>query len=277
MLLTSNSVSYSPRKRGWSFDLKALNLFWCVFPAQAGMILLFCANFLKLLSIPRASGDDPGYWAIFKGKWQYSPRKRGWSYYGLANKTYLAVFPAQAGMIPCLTFYYWSNMRIPRASGDDPHGMQMEPSERLYSPRKRGWSRSQSFLLFLIAVFPAQAGMIHTGIVHCTLSPSIPRASGDDPLRRTALKQLAEYSPRKRGWSYGQISKFSSNCVFPAQAGMILPSIIHHLKKASIPRASGDDPYGCYAKIGHVAYSPRKRGWSYVFGTYMLFWWVFPA
>ena len=48
-----------------------------VFPARAGMILVFTSLGNHLLGIPRESGDDPlpGYWVRISHP--YSPRERG--------------------------------------------------------------------------------------------------------------------------------------------------------------------------------------------------------
>ena len=48
-----------------------------VFPAQAGVILLFHAINGKTYGIPRASGGDPYSIGEGKQKGKYSPRKRG--------------------------------------------------------------------------------------------------------------------------------------------------------------------------------------------------------
>ena len=49
-------------------------------------------------------------------------------------------------------------------------------------------------------------------------------------------------------------------CVFPARAGMILPSPNEFLSMAGIPRESGDDPDGKFAIKVAESYSPRERG-----------------
>ncbi len=54
-----------------------MQAFFSVFPAQAGMILVFAVIASPVSGIPRASGDDPVVAAIFLLFFRYSPRKRG--------------------------------------------------------------------------------------------------------------------------------------------------------------------------------------------------------
>ena len=78
-----------------------MQAFFSVFPAQAGMILVFAVIASPVSGIPRASGDDPN------------------SLDSINYRRY--VFPAQAGMIPVNAAIKAKYPRIPRASGDDPH------------------------------------------------------------------------------------------------------------------------------------------------------------
>ena len=48
-------------------------------------------------------------------------------------------------------------------------------------------------------VFPARAGMIHSGCELKGTSRGIPRESGDDPLEEHAQFRCTQYSPRERG------------------------------------------------------------------------------
>ena len=48
------------------------------------------------------------------------------------------LFPAQAGVIPNLTFLYAMHLSVPRASGGDPISSATFNGESICSPRKRG-------------------------------------------------------------------------------------------------------------------------------------------
>ena len=48
--------------------------------------------------------------------------------------------------------------------------------------------------------------------------------------------------------------------VFPARAGMILPSDLPDIVLVSIPRESGDDPPLTWKRGLSAGYSPRERG-----------------
>ena len=166
---------------------------------------------------------------------------------------------------------------IPRTSGDDPQDIARVLRISEYSPHERGWSLVIVILVQFVLVFPAQAGMILSSSPLVPFLPRIPRTSEDDPSITHQMDGDNKYSPHKRGWSQYKFWQYLSLFVFPAQAGMIPTGCLFAEHTLRIPRARGDDPISRSICGWGEKYSPRKRGWSYVFGTYMLFWWVFPA
>ena len=74
--------------------------FGIVYPAYAGMILLFPAQSMKFRSVPRVCGDDP------RQIIQHSTRQ--------------FVYPAYAGMILTITASIFIGVGVPRVCGDDP-------------------------------------------------------------------------------------------------------------------------------------------------------------
>ncbi len=111
---------YSPRKRGWSQSRHNPPQSPTVFPAQAGMVPLRSLRRGIIPSIPRASGDGPGFFAVRVQSSVYSPRKRGWSHQPTIRNPPKRVFPAQAGMVRSAARSGDPGGSIPRASGDGP-------------------------------------------------------------------------------------------------------------------------------------------------------------
>ena len=75
-----------------------------VFPARAGMFLT-PARFIRAeIGFPRASGDVPRWSTDCCGPWEFSPRERGCSLPVPSFHVCDEVFPARAGMFPCVRF-----------------------------------------------------------------------------------------------------------------------------------------------------------------------------
>ena len=89
-----------------------------VFPARAGMSRKSVRLDNVLISVPRASGDEPHL---------YTRRAR-----------VFRVFPARAGMSRYARPLGCSCRRVPRASGDEPQQVSAWPTAQACSPRERG-------------------------------------------------------------------------------------------------------------------------------------------
>ena len=89
-----------------------------VFPAPAGMNRCCAYGAGSTSSVPRASGDEPGYWTD--------------------DARVKIVFPAPAGMNRCPTYSSSRCKSVPRASGDEPIQDYANRLVALCSPRQRG-------------------------------------------------------------------------------------------------------------------------------------------
>ncbi len=132
----------SPRERGWTRPHLRRAMAEGVFPARAGMDLTGGWRSTTLHSVPRASGDGPGWVCPLCGHAQCSPRERGWTRNRAGAGGDSAVFPARAGMDPATGLVSSCRCRVPRASGDGPTGTPTVWVEALCSPRERGWTRA---------------------------------------------------------------------------------------------------------------------------------------
>ena len=92
-------IEYFPHTRGWS----RANIFHClhskVFPAYAGVILVWRFRNRCLCSISRIRGGDPINLRAKRKVFMYFPHTRGWSLPCLESITLTLVFPAYAGVI----------------------------------------------------------------------------------------------------------------------------------------------------------------------------------
>ena len=172
----------------------------------------------------------------------FSPRTRGYSlgYYGTGNICY--VFPAHAGIFRCRISSRAVKVCFPRARGDIPRTAHLRRSQRLFSPRTRGYSRKSAASESPCTVFPAHAGIFRRGKPVACPAKSFPRARGDIPF-------------------LAKVEDCHAN-VFPAHAGIfprrrILISLI-----GCFPRARGDIPRLKLVNRNMPAFSPRTRGYS---------------
>ena len=160
MILTTLS-KFSPRARGCSYRIPVRKFRVRVFPACAGMFLLFS----------QARQYDP----------RFSPRARGCSAEAAALEAAAEVFPACAGMFPRIERNPIITAGFPRVRGDVPC--------------------AAAVVGCLLVVFPACAGMFRLSSMLRIWVMSFPRVRGDVPRKRTCPPPTNPFSPRARGCS----------------------------------------------------------------------------
>ena len=130
----------SPRMRGWSSHCGLESWLHDVIPANAGVILLSSTPVIALASYPRECGGDPVRPHSLHLHFMLSPRMRGWSSWMFSVLIFVAVIPANAGVILADNGIVLITVSYPRECGGDPacpHSWAKEPA---LSPRMRGWS-----------------------------------------------------------------------------------------------------------------------------------------
>ena len=137
--LLKHQSAFSPRARGCSALVEALNVLAPVFPACAGM-------FPRSGSVSNPAGP-------------FSPRARGCSALWNVLESLGGVFPACAGMFLLLICEESCTQRFPRVRGDVPIPGESNGHLIRFSPRARGCSERTALRQFLCRVFPACAGM----------------------------------------------------------------------------------------------------------------------
>ena len=73
-------ISYSPRMRGWTWDMPVVYGAEAIFPAYAGVNLQSARSTTATWYIPRVCGGEPGKYALLLFSPVYSPRMRGWTF-----------------------------------------------------------------------------------------------------------------------------------------------------------------------------------------------------
>ncbi len=241
----NNPPACSPRMRGWSPVAHEHLLPGVVLPAHAGMVPARPRRTRTPPGAPRACGDGPRRREHGNTVPGCSPRMRGWSRPGPDPQPRLGVLPAHAGMVPCSSRQAAMTACAPRACGDGPPPLPINPAAT--------------------DVLPAHAGMVPQGPGPRRRRSRAPRVCGDGPA--TGHHPLSRWScsPRMRGWSHDHTRLLFSSIVLPAHAGMVPDVDDFHLRVDGAPRACGDGPRPSFADSRRPrprVCSPRMRGWS---------------
>ena len=155
---------FSPRARGCSCGRGGGIYSGEVFPACAGMFPGFQAAMRNADGFPRVRGDVPTVACDDCLVDPFSPRARGCSPKTRRNRPPHTVFPACAGMFPCITHHSPPTGSFPRVRGDVPFPHRVPHDRRKFSPRARGCSFRESLCTTQAPVFPACAGMFPLGL-----------------------------------------------------------------------------------------------------------------
>ena len=159
-----------------SIMLKAFDL---LFPAHAGVILLFPLPFPSSFSFPRTCGGDPGYYTSEWMQKLFSPHTRGCPRAWAERWGSTALFPAYAGVILVQQPLRCCHPPFPRIRGGDPRSYTSAAALPIFSP--------------------AYAGVIPPGTLANPPNGAFPRTCGGDPTRTGVASGTALFSPHMRG------------------------------------------------------------------------------
>ena len=208
-------------------------------------------------------GDVPPETTFFPLKDTFSPRARGCSQTCAQRILDYGVFPACAGMFPSGPHPPHSRHSFPRVRGDVPSFLDGYEEVLPFSPRARGCSSQRRSRPAQLQVFPACAGMFLGGAALGSDASRFPRVRGDVPSRPPLYWRPPRFSPRARGCSCASFHTLGWVVVFPACAGMFLPSSLICTGSLCFPRVRGDVPYQGCSPAPPYAFSPRARGCSH--------------
>ncbi len=149
----------SPRPRGCTCGGLGVLRGAGLFPAPAGMHRLREASARPSIPVPRARGDAPLTGSEREAINPCSPRPRGCTRLLRTVAGRARLFPAPAGMHPTTSDSRRTSASVPRARGDAPRVQEFRLKALDCSPRPRGCTAEDLKQAFLLALFPAPAGM----------------------------------------------------------------------------------------------------------------------
>ena len=253
---------FSPHTRGCSPDPAPAATPPRVFPAYAGMFRPSRHCPRNIPSFPRIRGDVEVGKGWSEAITQFSPHTRGCSLDVARIHVGITVFPAYAGMFPCLVTGGFVVFSFPRIRGDVPSQEGVRGWRVQFSPHTRGCSWWQHARHRAMVVFPAYAGMFRLSSWTVTFSAGFPRIRGDVPRGRMCSFWLKRFSPHTRGCSdAGKIGAHVTG-VFPAYAGMFPSSAGAGAGSCCFLRIRGDVPYSGPHPFFTKEFSPHTRGCS---------------
>ncbi len=189
-----------------------------------------------------------------------SPRTRGSTHPGPAQRILHEGFPAHAGIDRAGIALRHVRHGLPRARGDRPGPTAKRKDAALASPRTRGSTRASRCTRAARRGFPAHAGIDRGRLRRARGAHRLPRARGDRPMTGERLATQARASPRTRGSTAEFPRAPRTRAGFPAHAGIDLQRKLGSGEGARLPRARGDRPlYVTEDRPGDKA-SPRTRG-----------------
>ena len=145
------------------------------------------------------------------------------------------------------------------------------------SPHTRGCSCIHFPSCKITTVFPAYAGVFLGGIANSVWNKCVPRIRGGVPIKVHVEEGQRECSPHTRGCSSFLFRKPFHPFVFPAYAGVFLPSFFLARTRYRVPRIRGGVPYVTQLPMIFLRCSPHTRGCSLPSPTAHRISHVFPA
>ena len=135
-----DGIVFFPHMRGWSQGKRSRVVCNCVFPAHAGVIPDLSIMAYCKFCFSRTRGGDPKSIIINSQNITFFPHTRGWSWSEELFMINLSVFPAHAGVIPCISLATRWRKSFSRTCGGDPEKVPSGLTLPLFFPHTRGWS-----------------------------------------------------------------------------------------------------------------------------------------
>ena len=155
---------------------------------------------------------------------------------------------------------------IPRIRGGVSTSLAPVFSLIAYSPHPRGCFRGQPCLGPSLLIFPASAGVFLSLPADPRPGCHIPRIRGGVSLLHLPRRLSMLYSPHPRGCFLLQIVDLVPRHIFPASAGVFLPSCLQYASPRNIPRIRGGVSITNSTYYSGTTYSPHPRGCFSIYG-----------
>ena len=160
----------------------------------------------------------------------------------------------------------------------DPPSSVMPPSPPLRStPHARGSTLNSVKGHVVLSVYPACAGIHHSGQQFKDIPYGLPRMRGDPPQQTDRGLNHRESTPHARGSTKMAKIKLSKGGVYPACAGIHRLSKPPHSGGTSLPRMRGDPPSTVSSAADYDQSTPHARGSTYRQAFFEDFLRVYPA
>ena len=169
--------AYSPRTRGSSRLQTLIWQFHSIFPANAGVFLIFFIKKQPPRDIPRERGGHPDTRYVFKNG-QDIPRECGGQPTVACPGAGMRTFPCICRGQPASVLLHLTTGIFPAHAGVTLLYIVSTDIRVLYSPRTRGSSHKRDYMQYISYIFPAHAGVFLIGAVEFFAVLNIPRECG---------------------------------------------------------------------------------------------------
>ena len=150
--------TFTPHARGSTEYVAAAGYDRRVYPACAGIDPGLRIFGIDSLCLPRMRGDRPDTVKVLTIITAFTPHARG-STQSRHERERRIVYPACAGIDPCILSYSTKPDRLPRMRGDRPANIAKSMGCTMFTPHARGPTGDGFLFADLFLVYPACAGI----------------------------------------------------------------------------------------------------------------------
>ena len=221
-LVTQEEIGFTPHARGSTLFAGDRFFYSFVYPACAGIDLVFFLSYLGYTRLPRMRGDRPSRKRISGFTSMFTPHARGSTYLHIRLLPSVLVYPACAGIdLPSLLHGH-AGVSLPRMRGDRPGSFLLVSVSCRFTPHARGSTHRGPEFRLPGFVYPACAGIDPSSLVFPRRPQCLPRMRGDRPEGRIIYLTPSKFTPHARGSTRPILDPLSWFGVYPACAGIDL-------------------------------------------------------
>ena len=232
-----------------------------LFPAYAGVFPLRLTPPGVLPPLPRIRGGISLVNPILDTLPTSSPHTRGY-FLSMGTRGFRrGLFPAHAGVFPCLCPTPGNYPPLPRTRGGISSVEKEWVEGKRSSPHTRGYFHSKVTLTTPATLFPAHAGVFPLGIAQILITHTLPRTRGGISEISKINGGLSVSSPHTRGYFRNRRHRIHHRHLFPAHAGVFpVADSIDKLMHA-LPRTRGGISRARWLGKCVLISSPHTRGY----------------
>ena len=174
--------------------------------------------------------------------------------------TIARIYPACAGIDLALFGNFIILSSLPRMRGDRPPEELPKYHFIAFTPHARGSTRIEEYVRYWYNVYPACAGIDREHQPDIMGVGCLPRMRGDRPYFCPIFWPSRLFTPHARGSTLLTREKPPFVGVYPACAGIDLPSRKASSQVESLPRMRGDRPITVSTSAATIWFTPHARG-----------------